>query len=308
MTMAIALIVSDMISLLLAFRLAIFLTKLIVGNFLFIEFWQGIAVVSFFLLVYAINGLYPGVGLSPVIEMKQLFRANNIVNLILIAISYWEQSSEIYSRFFILTAWILVVIFVQTSRWLTRIVGRKIGFWGEPVAIVGSGPQTEHIVQFLKDRMRLGLIPHLVVDGFASYEKSALAAINYSKIRTVILVISEMSSDLQKRFIDDQRYGFHRRRGETNILHMIMISTLGWVGSLGIIPYDLDGTLGLEIRQNLLNKWPNFVKRFIDIALTVLSALIASPVLIFNNGFNKNRLARKYILQPGKSWAKRKSI
>ena len=66
------------------------------------------------------------------------------------------------------------------------------------MAIIGSEPQTDQIVQFLKDRIRLGMIPHMVVDGHASYEESALAAINYSNIRTVILVTSEMSADLQK--------------------------------------------------------------------------------------------------------------
>ena len=89
-----------------------------------------------------------------------------------------------------------------------------------------------------------------------------------------------MSAELQKNFINDQRYGYHRRRGEINISRMILISPLGWVGSLGIIPYDLDGTLGLEVRQNLLNRWPNFIKRSMDVMLSIFGMAALSPVFL----------------------------
>ena len=186
--MTIMLLLSDAVSLMIAFGLALYLRERFIGDHFYFEPWQQVAGLFIFLLVYTLSSLYPGVGLSPVYEMGQLFRANNIVFLILIAITFWQQSSATYSRFVLAAAWILVIVFVQGARWATRIICRKLNIWGEPIAVVGTGPQTNQIVQFLKDRIRLGMIPQVVVDGNASYKDSALALINYSRIRTVILV------------------------------------------------------------------------------------------------------------------------
>jgi hypothetical protein len=146
--------------------------------------------------------------------------------------------------------------------------------------VVGSGPQVEQIIKFLNERSRLGMLPVLIVDGDIPYEKSALACINRSNISTVILVTSEMSEELQTSFINDQRYGYHRRRGERSVNRLILISDIGSVSSLGIVPYDLEGMLGLGVQQNLLNRWPNLIKRLIDLTLAVIAGIISAPFLL----------------------------
>ncbi len=275
-----ALLLSDMTSLFLAYILAIWLRVRVIGDFDILIFQYIFSILFFFILIYALYGLYPGVGLSPVHELKQLFNATSLVFLLLIAITFWQRISTNYSRFILTTAWLLAMVLVQVSRWFTRVIGRKLKFWGEPVAVVGTGPDGQQIVKFLKDSLRLGMQPVLKVDGYVPYEESALASINRSRISTVILVTSEMSPELQTSFINDQRYGYHRRRGEKSISSLILITSLGWVGSLGVTPVDLDGVLGLEVRQNLLNMWPNFLKRLIDLILTFIFGIVSSPFLL----------------------------
>jgi Undecaprenyl-phosphate galactose phosphotransferase WbaP len=278
--MTLALLLSDIVSLLLAYSIAVVLRIRLVGDLTFLEFWNVIPILVLFLLVYAWHGLYPGVGLSPVHEMKQLVSATDIVFLLLIAITFWEQTSTMYSRFMLTAAWLIALVLVQVNRWLTRIIGRKLDFWGEPVAIVGTGPEGQHIEQFLKDHIRLGMRPVLTVDGYAEYEKTPLVNINRSHIRTLILVTPEMTTEMQKRLVNDQRFGYYRRRGEKYIPQLILVSNLGWVGSIGILPIDLDGILGLEVRQNLLNKWPNILKRTIDLTLTIIFGILFAPFFL----------------------------
>jgi hypothetical protein len=236
--------------------------------------WNLIPVLFLFLLVYVWKGLYSGVGLSPVTEIKRLMNATNFVFLFLVALTFLEQSSLNYSRLVLTTAWLLALFLVQVNRWLIRIIGRKLDFWGEPVAIVGCGPEGDHIEQYLNERIRLGMRPVLIIDGCAEYENTPLVVINQSDIRTLILVTSEMSDEMQKRLISDQRLGYYRRRGEKSIPRLILISSLGWVGSLGVEPVDMDGLLGFEVRQNLLNKWP------------ILSAKHEPINIILSLGFN----------------------
>ena len=278
--MTVSLLLSDIVSLLLAYGIAVWLRVRLVGDYSFLQLWNVIPVLALFLLVYTSNGLYASVGLSPVTEMKQLMNATNIVFLMLIAVTFWEQTSTFYSRFMLTAAWLTALVLAQGNRWLTRIIGRKLGYWGEPVAIVGSGPQGQHITQYLKDRIRLGMRPVLIVDGHADYEKTPLVAINKSNIRTIILVIPEMSAGMQKRLVNDQRLGYFRRRGEKSVTRLILISSLGWVGSLGIAPMDMDGLLGLEVRQNLLNKWPIFLKRMIDLIFMLTFGILLAPFFL----------------------------
>ena len=278
--MTLTLMLSDMASLLLAYGSALYLRIWLLGDTTFLQFWNVIPILVFFLLVYAWHGLYPGVGLSPVQEMKQLVSATNIVFLLLIALTFWEQTSTNFSRLMLGAAWLMALVLVQADRWLARIIGRSMGFWGEPVAVVGTGPEGQRIVNYLNERLRLGMRPVMTVDGHADFENTPLVNINRSNIRTIILVIPEMSAAMQKRLINDQRFGYYRRQGEKYIPQLILVSSLGWVGSMGILPMDLDGILGLEVRQNLLNKWPNILKRIIDLTLTLIFGILSSPFLI----------------------------
>jgi Undecaprenyl-phosphate galactose phosphotransferase WbaP len=278
--MTLALLFSDTISLLLAYGIARAIHTYLLKNPVFLNFWDVIALLFFFILLYFLHGLYPGVGLSPLEEIKKLLSATSLGFMLIILITFWDKSSSNYSRFILTTTWMIALVLVQSDRWLTRIIGRKLDFWGEPVAVVGAGPQSQQIEKFLQDRMRLGMRPVLIVDGSIDYEESVLASLHKSNISTVILVTSEMPAKLLTAFINSQRFGYYRKRGEKYIPRLILISSLGWVGSQGVKAHDLDGLLGLEVNQQLLNKWPNSFKRLIDLVLTFIFVIIFAPFLL----------------------------
>lgn len=282
--MTVMLMASDALSLLAAYALALWLRMCLMADCDLLLLQSAVYILLLFLMVYSLHGLYPGVGLSPVDEMRRLFGASNIVFLLLIGLNYWLDRADGNMRFMLAATWLLVLVLVQGNRWLTRIIGRRLDMWGEPVAVVGSGSQGKQIEKFLNERLRLGMRPVLAVDGRARYEDSALAIINRSGIRTVILVTAETSAELQEQFVNNQRYGYYRRRGEKPIQRLILISQFGRVSSLGVQAHDLDGMLGLEVRQNLLNKFPNILKRSMDLILTVAGGLAALPGLLLIAG------------------------
>ena len=128
--MAFSLLVSDVISLWLAYNIAVRLRIHLLGKTTILQTWDILPILAFFLLAYVVNGLYPGVGLSPVYEMKRLLNTTSIVFLLLIALTFWEQTSTSYSRLTLAAAWLMALVLVQVNRWLTRIIGRKLGIWG----------------------------------------------------------------------------------------------------------------------------------------------------------------------------------
>jgi Undecaprenyl-phosphate galactose phosphotransferase WbaP len=237
-----------------------------------------------FLAIYAWSGLYPGVGLSPVEELRKLAVSTSGAFLLLATISALTQSATNYSRLFFAFSWTLALIFVQSGRWITRMIAVRLGAWGEPVVVVGYGAQGQKIVEFLLKNMRLGLKPCLAIDGFGESEPSTsiVSLIHlsdssistlperYKSIRTAILVTSEIPERLQKAIINDGRLKFKR---------LITISPSEWIGGVGVTPREFEGFFGLEVHQNLFNPWDQALKRILDISLILISSLFILPVV-----------------------------
>ena len=80
-----------------------------------------------------------------------------------------------------------------------------------------------------------------------------------------------MSKTLQDEIVDDQRFRFNR---------LIMVSDLDWVGNVGVFSHDLEGFLGLEVRQNLLNHSQQFLKRVLDLLAVAIGAVFVAPLFL----------------------------
>jgi Undecaprenyl-phosphate galactose phosphotransferase WbaP len=237
-----------------------------------------------FVLVYAVRGLYPAVGISPVEELKRLAVSTSMVWVIMMALTFWTRDAESFSRLVFAFIWIFALVFVQVSRWMVRIIAVRLGVWGEPVAVVGFGSQGRVIVEFLNKNYRFGLRPVVIIDGFDKEEardtelpiihlgnpEAARQLLQASGIQTAILIAPEVPASLQDEIVDGGRFGFKR---------LILISDLRWIGSLGVIPYDLEGFLGLEIRQNLFSRRERILKRILDLALVIVLVVVALPLL-----------------------------
>ena len=102
-----------------------------------------------FILAYSLIGLYPGIGLGPVEELRRLTITTSIAYLILGALSFFFRNAYQYSRITFILSWLLALIFVPLGRNLLRkfLISRNV--WGEPIAIVGFGKQGRHVYNFL---------------------------------------------------------------------------------------------------------------------------------------------------------------
>jgi Undecaprenyl-phosphate galactose phosphotransferase WbaP len=284
--MAIVLVLTDLMSLLLSGFLAVAI-RAAMGEMRAPQHYHRMApLLVIFLLVYAWKGLYPAVGIDPVEELHRLSLSTSIVFLLVTGFTFWARSAMIYSRLAFAFAWVLALFLIPISRWLIRHLACRIGVWGEPVAVIGYGPQGHTIVNYLLGNLRLGLRPILVIDGFESSsnhkfpiprliltsQDAAVKALRAAGISTALLMSSEISDTLQQAIVDQERFGFKR---------MIMISDLRWIGSRGVNPYDLGGFLGLEVRHNLLNSWEQNIKRIMDIILVIFGSIIALPLSTF---------------------------
>jgi lipopolysaccharide/colanic/teichoic acid biosynthesis glycosyltransferase len=62
--------------------------------------------------------------------------------------------------------------------------------------------------------------------------------------------------------------------------HLLVIPDLFGLASLGVPARDVDGILGLEVRQQLLLPGPRLAKRIMDVALTLVGGALILPLLL----------------------------
>jgi Undecaprenyl-phosphate galactose phosphotransferase WbaP len=237
-----------------------------------------------FLAANALSGLYPAVGLAPPEEMRRLSTTTTVVYLLATAFTFFLRSAEIYSRLVFTFFWVIAIFALPINRLLVRAIAVRQNMWGEPVAVIGSGPRVDRISEYLLQRMHLGLRPAVILDispqisdqpdllprldiGSTSEVRLALKR---AGISTALLVVSELPHTLQDTVINPP-YGFRRT---------ILITDLNWIGSLGVTPYDLEGSLGLEVHQNLLNPWQRGIKRLFDTLFSLMLGLLAMPFFL----------------------------
>jgi Undecaprenyl-phosphate galactose phosphotransferase WbaP len=280
--MTFLLVLTDLASLLLAFLLAIFLCIRLPGGVIeWEEYIELLPLLIVFISIYFWRGLYPGVGLSPVDELRLVSEATSLVFLILLALTVGMEVDPAFSRLVIVTTspfsqvviivtWVFALVLVQVDRWMLRYLARRIYSWGEPVAIIGSVSETEKIAIHLKRNNHLGFRPALLINRYESLDQKVLVSLKETGIQSAILVIPGISNDIQHMVVTERRFGFKR---------LYLISSLGWMGSLGVVPHDLEGTLALELRQNLLHAGDRLYKRCVDIILSSAGLIFGFPLL-----------------------------
>ena len=277
------LLFSDVLALFVAGVLAIILRHLLDRGFsteVYGTLWPAVAL---FLVVYALAGLYPGIGLSPVEELQRLTLATTSVYLMLSAGTFLFKEGERYSRLVFLMAWALSVVLVPIARALIKHFFATKRWWGYPVVVLGAGKTGRMVVRTLKRRPGLGLKPVAVLDD--DIEKQGL--LEGVPVVGGVDLAPVLAQELGVRHAIVAMPGVPRQRllgileQYGNVFpHLILIPDLFGFSSLWVSTRDLGGVLGLEVRQQLLLRGPRMVKRAMDVVGSFLGGLLLSPLLL----------------------------
>jgi Undecaprenyl-phosphate galactose phosphotransferase WbaP len=235
------------------------------------------------LAAYALLGLYPGVGLSPVEELRRLTAANGVVFLALAGAIFLRKDVEAFSRGVFLMKWLLATALVPLARATARGLFARRPWWGVPILIFGAGRAAHLVIETLRGQPALGLKPVACLDDGERRERSDCAGVEIAGaladapaigraygIRHALVAMPSLSS---RELLD-----VLERRAAV-FPHVIIVPDLLGMASLWVTACDLGGVLGLELRQNLLVPLNRRLKRTLDLALCALAAPIAVPVV-----------------------------
>jgi exopolysaccharide biosynthesis polyprenyl glycosylphosphotransferase len=238
----------------------------------------------------------------------------------LVSVAMWPEEFGRVAHGYWLVAWFLSVLLVPLARgWLRSTLCKK-AWWGRPVIVLGAGRVGRAVVETLQSRPQLGLKPVAILDddpaklgavratwgendivveriprdadeefGTPS-ERSAVeqfaevdnvpvvgglelapALAQRLHIKTVVVAMPQMDSASILALIE--------RFAET-YTHVLVIPDVFNLVHFGAPTQYLGGALGIEVRRQLLLRWPRAAKRTMDIVLTGLGFALIFPILL----------------------------
>jgi Undecaprenyl-phosphate galactose phosphotransferase WbaP len=223
-------------------------------------------------------GLYRCVSVNPVEEIRLSSFATTLSFL-----GLWSGTFMLHdlsqSRLIYVLAYLFALIVVPAMRLGIRNTFAHNSWWGCSVVILGCGSTAKLLLTKLKQNPALGLKPLAILDDdpaeYSAFGDSliygplshCLELASRHSIPYGIICMPELSRDELLYLLD--RYG--RCFG-----HVLVIPNLVGITSLGVSARELDGIVGLEVRQELLRKTSQLCKRALDLSITMLLAPLIS--------------------------------
>jgi Undecaprenyl-phosphate galactose phosphotransferase WbaP len=240
---------------------------------------------ALFVTAFGLMGLYPGIALNPVEEMRRALYAISTGYLVILAITFMFREAQTYSRGIFAMVWPLSVVSVILSRSVVRaLLGRK-SWWGVPAVILGAGETGQLVLKTLQKYPSSGLKPAAILD------ESQIQLKACSEGSSVIFAGGlHWAPVLAKRFgltyaivampeLPSKKLSELLSRYTQNFQHLLIIPDMVGMTTLGVCTRDLGGLVGIEVSQKLIHRFPQVGKRALDLSISILFGVLLLPVL-----------------------------
>ena len=244
----------------------------------------------------ALMDLYPGYGLDAVQEVRRHAYAVFAILAVVVLFAVGVRISGSLSRLLLVLFFSGLLVLIPFTRYLTKVALNKVGMWGKPIVIFGSGQNDGmmrgRVAKLLKDNWELGYDPVAVFDLRLPHSPSASEALVEQALResafednlagiadlaksqgvnTAILAMPHTSREQLARVIELASVRFR---------HVLITPDLSGIANSAVVARDLAGVFAIEIKYNLLNPWALRAKRVLDLSLTAIGIVLILPVLL----------------------------
>lgn len=273
----------DLLAISATVALAVLLRQSFNGQFQLADYFRLWPLLAIFFITYSLFGLYPGIALSPIAELRTLTSATTLVYLVLSALIFALRTPFTYSRGAFAGAWLASLFAVPLMRAGVRVCLRDSVWWGYRAIVFGGSGAGESVVRSLANNPEIGLRVVAIFDNHlprGSYlhgvpvmgaTADAIAFARREGVSRAIIAMPDQTPDTMLRLLDLQGTAFSR---------IFVVPGLNGLSALGIEIRDMSRTLTLELKKNLLMAGPRAAKRTIDLALAAGALLCLGPVML----------------------------
>ncbi|MBA3424756.1 MAG: undecaprenyl-phosphate galactose phosphotransferase WbaP [Rubrobacter sp.] len=254
-----------------------------------------ILVITVWVALRALMGLYPGYGLDSV-EALRRHTYSVFASLAILAIfAMGFHVGNLLSRLMLVLVFLGLLIFVPFARYLTAWAVKRAGLWGKPVVILSYKETGTNIVEALRRNWELGYDPVAVFDFRLDTAGVLFEGTDHQQALSGVVDLARQQG------VDTAIFAMPYTRREqlatlvslasASFRHVLVIPNLTGVTNSAVVARNLAGTFAVEIKYNLLDPWALRTKRAMDLCATVIGGALALPLLLV--------LALLVYLEPG---------
>lgn len=231
--------------------------------------------VILWLVIFAFSGLYNIHGTKKKLnELIKIFGACSI-GVLAIIIAFFFKRELFSSRFIILSAWIISILYVSIARLFLRYIQQLLfqrGIGLHRVVLVGKSNTTEIIANEFKNKTKLGFgIIDIFPEFSNGYRQKLQKLIEHKKVDEVFL----LDSNLTKQEILEL-YDFCK---EHHLVFKYASDFFGTLTSNFEISTIADVPI-IEIKRTRLDGWGRIIKRILDIVGATVALIVFLPLLL----------------------------
>jgi Undecaprenyl-phosphate galactose phosphotransferase WbaP len=245
--------------------------------------------ILFIVGIFILQGLYPGYGLTAVKELERMSKAISMGFILLTTLSFLIKSFQIFPRSIILMTWLICLLLLPITRFLTRNILSRLPIYGVSVVIFGNGPWAMNVTSSLTRVRRLGWKPY----NNQPYKELGQSKNNHYS--NIAILAFEKGISITKKIRELSRH----------FSKVVVVEDTNNYGSLWVEIRDLDSFMGVEYQYHLLSKTNTFIKQTIDFVAAFVLLIVLSPLLLLScllirldsNGpifYRQERLGRNY--------------
>jgi Undecaprenyl-phosphate galactose phosphotransferase WbaP len=238
-----------------------------------------VPIASGFLLLNIEFGLYPGVRLSPVEELRRLVVSATCMFIVWAMSVAMIRGDLARNVGFLISVYLVCLLTLPICRgWARSVLGRWTN-WGLRAIVCGNDPSAVQLFHWLRDNRQLGLRPVGVVadrdvlevsgddDWYAGSWEQLPDIASKRGVFWAIVVPPDNKAATMSSILADYLY---------TIPHVHVVSELTGLPDVWN-PQRLDGLAGVHLQQNLMLPLPRLTKRLFDLLAAVIGGVILLP-------------------------------
>ena len=242
-----------------------------------------IAVITVWVGLCALLGLYPGYGLDHAEQLRRHTYGVFATLAILSIFALGFQAGHMLSRLLLAVVFLGLLVLTPFVRYLMKSWMKKMDLWGKPVVVLGYGEAGANVVNLLKEEWELGYDPVAIFDYRLGAGGELLEGVDDQQ------VLGAVVDTAREHGVDTAIFAMPNIRREQlselvtlaslSFRQVVVIPNLGGITNSAVMARDFAGTFGVEIKYNLLDTWARRFKRTLDLIGGVIGGLLISPIV-----------------------------
>lgn len=236
-----------------------------------------------FLFINTIQGIYPGNGVNPIIELRQSIITTTVLFSVFYIASF-AYGAE-YAHIPLLGySYALALLFVPLVRSLAKSLFSHFEWWGQPTLIFGEWTEAQKNYDFLASHPRLGFRPVGIVSDSASHSQNgdmtgtswlgpmhkARLIIKRQNVSCAVIAMPDEAESEVRRVVENYTKG---------IPQVLIVPKMDGFPILWNRTSDWGGMPAIGFEEKLLLPIPRIVKRITDLAAVIAGGVFVLPLV-----------------------------